>query len=190
MGKWVLLQMSTTEAQEAAGPVPAGSMAVGDGRSRQRAPCRSSCHSVQEMPWELGLFSPFSLSWNRAGCDFWMLAAGGTLSQEVGGEEKPCFWQRGSGELPAGALGANRMAMSGYQQVALMNGQLHMMGQIDHCITRHNLLISAKRAIHYRAHHRDTVIPTDNIPDVLARASYHPNMLLSCRRGGEAACSA
>lgn len=59
----------------------------------------------------------------------------------------------------------------------VMDGRLHVMERIDHCITRHNLLISAKRAIHYRAHHRDTVIPADNVPSALAWAS----ITLTCR---------
>lgn len=80
------------------------------------------------------------------------------------------------------SVGASKAAVSGYQQVPVINGWLHMMEQIDHCITRHNLLISTKRAIHYRAHHRDTVIPADNVSAALAWASYHPNMPLSCKK--------
>lgn len=75
----------------------------------------------------------------------------------------------------SGSVGASKAAASSWSLVPVMDGQPHVMEQIDHHITRHDLLISAKRAIHYRAHHRDAVIPTDNIPTALAWASYHPD---------------
>lgn len=91
-----------------AGPVPVGSMPVVYRQEQAEGTlpallaiwCRR-CHG------NLVFFSPFSVSWNRAGSDFWMLDAGGTLSQEVRGEGKPLFWagpQQGPGELPAEPL--------------------------------------------------------------------------------------
>lgn len=47
----------------------------------------------------------------------------------------------------------------------MMNGQLNVMEQIDHCITDHNLFISAKRAIHYPACHTVHVITRDKKPE-------------------------
>lgn len=175
----MLLQVSTTEAQEVGWAIPRGQeQAEGTLLALLAVWCRR-CRG------NLVFFSPFSASWNRAGCDFWMLDAGGTLSQEVGGEGKARFRgvpQRGAACGGFCSVGANKAAVSGYQQVPVMNGRLRMMEQMDHCITRHNLLISAKRAIHYRAHHRDTVIPADNGPAALAWASYHPNRPSSRRK--------
>lgn len=55
----MLLQVSITEAEEVgwAGPCGqhAGEVWAGAGKGE---PARSSCHLVQEMPWELGLFFP------------------------------------------------------------------------------------------------------------------------------------
>lgn len=56
-----------------------------------------------------------------------------------------------------------------------MNGQLNVLQQIDHCITKHNLLISGGTTIHYSAYHRDTGIPGDNVPAALGWAPYHPS---------------
>ena len=52
-----------------------------------------------------------------------------------------------------------------------MNGRLNVMEQIDHSITKHNLLISGWRAIHYCAHCRDTGVPRDNLSVALTWAS-------------------
>lgn len=55
----MLLQASTTEAQEVGWAGPRGQHAsgvrAGVGRGHLVS---SSCHSVQDMPWELGLFFP------------------------------------------------------------------------------------------------------------------------------------
>lgn len=58
----------------------------------------------------------------------------------------------------------------------MMNGQLNVMEQIDHCITDHNLFISAKRAIHYPACHAAHVIARDKSlrPHSLCLSSHSP----------------
>lgn len=61
-------------------------------------------------------------------------------------------------------LRAISAALGSWQQVWMMNGQLNVMEQIDHCITDHNLFISAKRAIHYPACHTAHVIARDKSP--------------------------
>lgn len=56
------------------------------------------------------------------------------------------------------------LALGSWQQVWMTNRQLNVMEQIDHCITDHNLLISAKRAIHYLACHTAHVITRGKSP--------------------------
>lgn len=182
MGQWVLLQASTTEAQEGVWAGPRDSMPVGYGQERAEGTLPTLLAIwCRRYHGNLVFFSPFSVSRNRAGCDFWMLHAGG--GQEVGGEGRPRFQGfQGAACRGSSSVGANKAAVSSYQPVPMMNGRLPMMEQIDHRITCHNLLISAKRAIHYCAHHRDTVIPADNFPAALAWASYHPNTPSSRRK--------
>ena len=75
-----------------------------------------------------------------------------------GGSKGSCLagWSRGLRPISA--------ALGSWQQVQMMNGQLNAMEQIDHCITDHNLFISAKRAIHYPGCHTAHVIARGKSP--------------------------
>lgn len=68
-------------------------------------------------------------------------------------------------------------ALGSWQQVWMMNGQLNVMEQIDHCNTDHNLFISARRAIHYPACHAAHVSARDKSlrPQSLCLSSHLPS---------------
>lgn len=184
-----LICRSTDEWLQLQASIPQGQEFHGDGvwHTGTEHPAKSSCHLCRGCHANL-IFFPF-LSFccppgaEQAVIDFWVLSAMGTLSQEAGGQTKLLF-QAVPEQGPVALWPIKRCEW--LQSVAMMNGQLCMVEQIDHCISRHNSLISAERAVHFCAHGRDTIIPTDNIPVLW------PGLLITLRccclsgSGGEA----